>query len=163
VAETSGAARPAAALDWRKKASQGAFAEVIAAAEKRGLDATLSGVGLEDLAALADSARYARRSTLAKRVLLVERSRFPNSAPARDAAFFLGRIAEDEGGSASEWYDRYLNESPHGTYASQALGRKMMLAYKQRGAQAAQSLAADYLGRYPNGSYAGTAKKIGAE
>jgi len=162
VAEASVANRPAA-LDWRKKAAQGDFAYVIAAAEKRGLDATLATVQLDDLAALADSARYARRSALAKRVLVAERSRFPNSAPARDAAFFLGRIAEDEGGSASEWYDRYLNESPHGAYASQALGRKMMLAYKQRGAKAAQTLAADYLGRYPNGSYAGTARKIGAE
>ena len=98
-----------------------------------------------------------------ERALLAERARFPRSAAARDAAFFLGRIAEDEGTGASEWYDRYLSESSDGAYASQALGRKMMLAYKQRGAQAAQSLAADYLGRYPNGSYAGTAKKIGAE
>jgi len=144
-------------------AAQGDFAAVIAAAEKRGIDATLAGASLDDLAALADSARYARRSALAKRVLLAERSRFPNSSPARDAAFFLGRIAEDEGGGASEWYDRYLTESPQGAYAPQALGRKMMLAYQQRGAKAAQALAADYLARHPNGSYAGTAKKIGAE
>jgi len=152
-----------AGLDWRKKAAQGDFGDVIAAAERRGLDTTLATAPLDDLAALADSARYARRSSLAKRTLLAERSRFPKSSAARDAAFFLGRIAEDEGGGASEWYDRYLNESPQGAYASQALGRKMMLVYQQRGAKAAQSIAAEYLARYPSGAYAGTAKKIGAE
>ncbi|HEX5101597.1 MAG TPA: FecR family protein [Polyangiaceae bacterium] len=150
-------------LEWRKKAAQGEFGDVIAAAERRGLDTTLATAPLDDLAALADSARYARRSSLAKRTLLAERSRFPKSGAARDAAFFLGRIAEDEGGGASEWYDRYLNESPQGAYASQALGRKMMLVYQQRGAAAAQALAAEYLARYPSGAYAGTAKKIGAE
>jgi hypothetical protein len=159
---TEAPAGRSAGLDWRKLAARGQFAEVIAAAEKRGLDATLAGAPLDDLAALADSARYARRSSLAKRALMAERSRFPNSTAARDAAFFLGRIAEDEGGGASEWYDRYLTESPQGAYASQAHGRKMMLAY-QRGAEAAQALAAEYLARYPKGAYAGTAKKIGAE
>ena len=151
------------ALDWRKKAAQGDFAEVIAAAERRGIDATLASVPLEDLAALADSARYARRTALAKRALLTERSRFPRSAAARDAAFFLGRIAEDEGTGASEWYERYLSESPDGAYASQALGRKMMLAYQRGGAKSAAALASTYLEKYPSGAYAGTAKKIGSE
>lgn len=161
----SEAATPAhaAGLEWRKKAAQGEFGDVIAAAERRGLETTLATAPLDDLAALADSARYARRSSLAKRTLLAERARFPKSGAARDAAFFLGRIAEDEGGGASEWYDRYLTESPQGAYASQALGRKMMLVYQQRGAKAAQGIAAEYLGRYPSGAYAGTAKKIGAE
>jgi hypothetical protein len=149
-------------LDWRKKAAEGAFGEVIAAAEKRGIEATLAGVSLSDLAALADSARYARRLPLAKRALLAERSRFPRSVAARDAAFFLGRIAEDEGGGAVEWYDRYLMESKEGAYASQALGRKMMLVYQQRGAESARAVATEYLARFPNGSYAATATKIGA-
>ncbi len=155
-------ALPSGDLEWRKKAAEGAFAEVIAAAERRGLDATLGSASLSDLTALADSARYARRLPLAKRALLAERSRFPKSHAARDAAFFLGRIAEDEGSGAVEWYDRYLMESKEGAYASQALGRKMMLVYQARGADSARSVAAEYLARFPNGSYAATAKKIGA-
>jgi hypothetical protein len=151
------------ALDWRKKAAQGDFADVIAAAERRGLESTLASAPLEDLAALADSARYARRSSLAKRALLAERARFPRSAAARDAAFFLGRIAEDEGTGASEWYDRYLSESSDGAYASQALGRKMMLVYQRGGATAAGGIATAYLEKYPSGAYSGTAKKISAE
>ena len=160
--DTTLSARPQP-LDWRKKAAAGEFADVIAAAERRGLDATLASVSLDDLAALADSARYARRPALAKRALLAERSRFPRSVAARDAAFFLGRIAEDEGAGASEWYERYLSESPEGAYASQALGRQMMLAYQRGGAKAASSLASSYLAKYPNGAYVGTAKKIGSE
>jgi len=133
---------------------------VIAAAEARGLDATLSSAALEDLAALADSARYARRISLAKRVLLAERKRFPASRAARDAAFFLARLAEDEGGGALDWYDRYLSESPRGTYAPQALGRKMLLVHAQQGAAAARPLAAEYLERHPSGPYAASARKI---
>jgi hypothetical protein len=147
-------------LDWRKKAAAGAFGEVIDAAERRGLEATLASVTLADLTALADSARYARRTPLAKRALLAERSRFAKSQAARDAAFFLGRIAEDEGSGALEWYDRYLAESAQGAYASQALGRKMMLVYQQRGAGAARAIASEYLARFPNGSYAATASKL---
>jgi hypothetical protein len=151
---------PPASLDWQKRAAAGEFAAVIAAAEARGLEATLASASLEDLAALADSARYARRNSLAKRVLLAERKRFPVSRTARDAAFFLARLAEDEGEGALEWYDRYLSESPRGTYASQALGRKMLLVHAQQGSDAARPLAAEYLSRYPNGPYAASAQKI---
>jgi hypothetical protein len=151
---------PHASLEWQKRAAAGEFGAVIAAAEARGLEATLASASLEDLAALADSARYARRNSLAKRVLLAERKRFPASRTARDAAFFLARLAEDEGGGALEWYDRYLSESPRGTYASQALGRKMLLVHAQQGSDAARPLAAEYLSRYPNGPYAAAAQKI---
>jgi hypothetical protein len=148
------------ALDWARRAAQGEFAAVIEAAERRGLENTLSTASLADLAALADSARYARRASLAKRVLLAERKRFPTSGAARDAAFFLGRLAEDNGSGALEWYDRYLADSPRGTYASQALGRKMMLVYQQRGAAGTRVIADDYLARFPSGPYAAAARKI---
>ncbi len=148
---------------WARQVAQGHFAAVIAEAEQRGLARTLSSGSLEELAALADAARYSGRAQIAKRVLLAERQRFPGSSAARDAAFFLGRIAEDSGGGAIEWYERYVSESPRGSYASQAFGRKMMLVYKQRGASAAKPVAADYLSRYPNGPYAAAARKIDEE
>lgn len=148
---------------WTRQVAQGHFAAVIQEAEQRGMDRTLASGSLEELAALADAARYSGRSQIAKRVLTAERQRFPSSSAARDAAFFLGRIAEESGGGAIEWYERYVNESPRGSYASQAFGRKMMLLYKQRGASAAKPVAADYLSRYPNGPYAATARKIDEE
>jgi FecR protein len=156
--------RPGAeAHAWTREVAQGHFTAVLDEAEQRGLDRTLGSGSLEELAALADAARYAGRSPVAKRVLLAERQRFPSSGPARDATFFLGRIAEDGGGGAIEWYERYVSESPRGAYASQAFGRKMMLLYKQRGASAAKSVAAEYLSRYPNGPYAAAARKIDEE
>jgi hypothetical protein len=148
---------------WTRQVAQGHFNAVLDEAQQRGLDRTLSGGSLEELAALADAARYAGRSAVAKRVLLAERQRFPNSGQARDAAFFLGRIAEEGGGGAIEWYERYVSENPRGAYASQAFGRKMMLLYKQRGPSAAGPVAAEYLSRYPNGPYAAAARKIAQE
>jgi ferric-dicitrate binding protein FerR (iron transport regulator) len=148
---------------WSQLVAQGDFASVIQDAEKRGLERVFSTASLADLSALADAARYARRGTIAQRALLAERQRFPGSRQARDAAFFLGRLKEDEGGGALEWYERYLSESPQGTYVSQALGRKVMLVYQQRGAAAARSEARAYLERYPNGPYAAAARKIVAE
>lgn len=148
---------------WTKQVAQGHFAAVLDEAEQRGLERILGGGSLEELAALADAARYAGRSAVAKRVLLAERQRFASSSPARDAAFFLGRIAEDSGGGAIEWYERYVQESPRGPYASQAFGRKMMLLYKQRGPAAAKPVAAEYLSRFPNGPYAAAARKLEQE
>lgn len=148
---------------WTREVAQGHFNAVLTEAEQRGLDRTLSSGTLEELSALADAARYAGRSAVAKRVLLAERQRFASSAAARDAAFFLGRIAEDSGGGAGEWYARYLEESPRGAYASQALGRQMMLLYQQRGRAAAEPMALEYLSRYPNGPYAAAARKIDQE
>lgn len=148
---------------WTRQVAQGHFNTVLEEAEQRGLERTLSGGSLEELSALSDAARYAGRSAVAKRVLLAERQRFVGSAAARDAAFFLGRIAEDSGGGASEWYARYLEESPRGAYASQALGRQMMLLYQQRGRTAAEPMALEYLSRYPNGPYAAAARKIDQE
>ena len=157
-APSSGAKAPE--LGWAKSVAQGNFAEVLEDAERRGVEHTLATAPLGELQALADAARYGRRTALARRVLQAERSRFPGSRAAVEAAFFLGRIVEDEGGDAIEWYDRYLAESRSGSYASQALGRKMMLVYGRRGAAKTQKLAEDYLSRYPKGPYASAAKKI---
>ncbi|HEX6767586.1 MAG TPA: FecR domain-containing protein [Polyangiaceae bacterium] len=147
-------------LGWAKSVAQGNFNAVLDEAEKRGVDHTIATASLGELSALADAARYGRRTALARRVLLAERSRFPGSRSAVEAGFFLGRIVEDEGGDAIEWYDRYLAESANGSYASQALGRKMMLVYARRGAVQTRPLAENYLSRYPSGPYASAAKKI---
>ncbi len=158
------AGRPdARGATWSQLVAQGDFAGVIDEAERRGLERVFASSSIEDLSALADAARYGRRGAIAQRALLAERQRFPGSRPARDAAFFLGRLKEDEGGGALEWYERYLAESPQGSYVPQALGRKVMLVYQQRGAAAARPEADAYLERYPNGPYAAAARKIVAE
>jgi ferric-dicitrate binding protein FerR (iron transport regulator) len=164
-----GAARPVPApgvdASWSKLIAQGDFQGVLADAEQRGLARTLDSASAADLNALADAARYVRRSDVARRTLLAERERFPRSVTAREAAFFLGGLAEDESGAASaktalEWYERYMADSPRGTYAAQALGRQMILVHKLRGAAAARPIATEYLARFPSGPYAEPAKKL---
>jgi hypothetical protein len=158
---SSAGSRPGSdAQAWKRRVAEGDFDAVLEQAERRGLERTLGAGSLEELAALADAARYAGRSGIAKRALLAQRQRFAGSSRARDAAFFLGRIAEDSGSGGLDWYERYLSESPGGAYVSQAYGRKMMLIYKRSGASAARPAATDYLSRYPNGPYAAAARKL---
>lgn len=151
---------PGARATWSQKVAQGKFQAVIDDAQRRGLEQTLATASIEELSALADAARYASSTGIARRALLAERQRFARSNAAREAAFFLGRLAEERGEGALEWYDRYLSESPRGPYASQALGRRMMIFYRQRGKESALSLAREYLQRFPKGSYASAANKI---
>jgi len=95
--------------------------------------------------------------------LLAQRSRFPSSARARDAAFLLGRqeeVREDNARKALSWYERYLEEAPSGAYAGEALGRKMIVTQELMGVAAAQRVAEDYLRRFPTGTYAGAARAL---
>jgi FecR protein len=160
-----GAPQAGGDASWSKLIAQGDFQGVLADAEQRGLARTLETASAADLTALADAARYVRRSDVARRALMAERDRFSQAVTGREAAFFLGGLAEDESGVAAtktalEWYERYMAESPRGTYAAQALGRQMILVHKLRGAAAARPIATQYLERFPDGPYAGPAKKL---
>jgi hypothetical protein len=160
---TSAGVGPArgAAPTLRDRVARGEFASVIAEAEARGLDAALNASSLGDLAALSDAARYAGRADLAERALLAERSRFPGSGEARSAAFLLGRMAEATSPSAAiAWYDRYLAESPAGSLASEALGRKMVVVKASAGRDAARPIAEEYRRRYPEGAFTAVAGEI---
>jgi hypothetical protein len=145
---------------WSSRVAAGEFDLVVSAAEARGLDKVYQRAPLVDLEALADAARYARRSSVARDALLAMRSRFAGSKPAKQAAFLLGRLVEDESAPAAlEWYERYLKEDPDGVHASQALGRKMLILHRQ-GDAAATSTAQDYLRRFPSGSHGPSARRI---
>jgi hypothetical protein len=165
-AEAAPAHRPARvshplAKSWSRRMARGDFEAVVEAAERRGLESVLAHGSRTELAALADAARYTRRTRLAGRALDAERERFPETAEGREAAFFLGNLAEDGGDrpGAVSWYDRYLREDAAGTYAAQALGRKMLIE-SRRGSSAAGRDAEEYLRRFPAGSYADAARLI---
>jgi hypothetical protein len=144
--------------DWAKKVAQGEFAAVLREAKALGHARLLGNAQLSDLSALADAARYARQTQLGRSALLALRTRFPESESGRDAAFFLGRLSG--GNDALKWYDRYLTEQPNGQYASQALGRSMMLHYERGAAERAAELAREYLRRFAEGPYATSARKL---
>jgi hypothetical protein len=88
------------------------------------------------------------------------RQRFAGSDAARTAAFLLGRMSEGSPASAITWYDTYLGEAPAGTFAAEALGRKMALLDRSGRRSAARTIAKQYLARYPKGAYAELANQL---
>jgi hypothetical protein len=148
--------------NWSRLIARGEFAAVVRDAERRGLDATLAGASADELTALADAARYTRRNELARQALLGVRARFPSSARASEAAFFLGRLAELSPASAPaalSWYEAYLGESAGGPYAGEALGRELVLLARSDPGRARKT-AQTYLERFPRGAQAHLAKSL---
>jgi hypothetical protein len=163
IASTREPPSPAPELSWSQLLARGDIRRILDQAEEHGIERTLATAGSADLAALADAARYMRQDPLAIRVLLAERKRFPQTMAGNDAAFFLGGVYEgraDAGSqrSALEWYDRYLREAATGSYAAQAMGRKLLVL--ERLHEDARSAAAEYLHRYPGGAYVATARRL---
>jgi hypothetical protein len=147
---------------WAKLIARGDFAAVVKDAETRGLNVTLAGASAADLTSLADAARYTRRSDVARQALLGLRTRFPGTARASDAAFFLGRLAEMPPSAASAalaWYETYLGESGRGPYAGEALGREIALLARTDRVRARKA-AKTYLERFPHGTQAELAKSL---
>ena len=162
VAHVGPAEAPAAPEPWPRLIARGDFAAVVRQAEKRGLDVTLASASAADLGALADAARYTKRNDLARQALLGLRARFPGTARASDAAFFLGRLAEltpTSGAAALSWYETYLGESGRGPYAGEALGREIVLLARTDQARARKA-AQTYLERFPKGAQAELAKSL---
>jgi hypothetical protein len=149
-------------LNWEELVSGGHFEAVIRDAQHRGVDECIAGASSGELAALADAARYSRHDDIARRALLAERRRFPGSPSARDAAFLLGRLQEtgQDAARAIDWYETYLQETSDGTYASDALGREMLLLQQTSMGARARAAASQYLSRFPSGPYAARARAI---
>ncbi len=147
---------------WAGLIARGDFAGVVRDAERRGLDIVLASAAASELTSLADAARYTKHGDLARQALLGLRARFPGTARAGDAAFFLGRLAETPPSSASAavaWYETYLRESASGPYAGEALGREIALLARTDRVRA-QKIAQLYLQRFPHGTQANLAKSL---
>jgi hypothetical protein len=149
-------------MAWSEMVAMGQFTAVVADAEQRGLGVILARASAVDLSSLADAARYTKHADLARQALLAIRARFAGSDNARDASFFLGRLAEStirQPGAALGWYDTYLGEAPRGLYASEALGRQMTLLAGTAPARA-RAIARTYLERFPRGPQAELARSL---
>ena len=157
------APRPSGAgQSWSARVASGDYRSVLREAEQKDLDATLINGPLADLAALADAARYLRRDDIARRALVAERSRFPHSSEAHAAAFLLARLLEEEGDilGAASGYDRYLRESPRGSFAQEAMGRELALLRGRGDRTAALPVAQRYLREFPFGPYTQIARDV---
>jgi len=148
---------------WRTELAEGHAASIVAEAQRQGLGHVLESADSEDLAALADAARYVRRVDVARRALNAQRRRFPGSKRAAEASFLLGRLEDESPAGAARalaWYDRYLAEAPSGAYASEALGRKMTVLERTGRHADALAIARAYLKRFATGSYAHAASVL---
>ena len=161
ASEASVRSAPPSDPSWRQAIATGQWDRVLADIDRDGL-ATLRSLSSENLLAVADAARYRRRPDLARAALLEHRRRFPNSTRSLDALFLLGRVEEiGQGGKlAIQRYDEYLARAPAGTYAAEALGRRMILTKDVEGPASAARIAEQYLRRFPNGSYAKAARAL---
>jgi ferric-dicitrate binding protein FerR (iron transport regulator) len=170
-ATTEGEARVSAALGkaellgWPALVAKGRFAEVVSAAEAVGTERALHERNGADLSALAHAAHYTGRTALAVSAWTTLRERFSGQKSARQAAFFLGRVYDQQGRAADalRWLNAYLAEASGDVYASEALGRKLAVVQKLQGPSAARPVAQDYLTRFPKGAYAQTARALLAD
>lgn len=151
---------PSAARPWPARVAAGDYDGVLAEAEARGIDGVLGGASASDLSAFADAARYRGRSGLATRALQALRDRFRGTPASANAAFLLGRMADDAGSAAAaiRWYDAHLAEG--GAFAAEAMGRKMLAVRRSSGEAAAASVARAYLERFPHGAHASIARSL---
>ena len=148
---------------WTAAVKENRSADVVADADRRGLATVLERADSDDLWALANAARYGGRYSLAHQALLAQRKRFPASDRARDAAFLLGRLHNDDRhgpDDALKWYDRYLAEARDGIHVSDALGRKMTLLERWNRHPESLTVAEEYLRRFPGGFYVNAARAL---
>jgi TolA-binding protein len=148
---------------WSSAVTSGRASAVLAEADQLGMTGVLRQADSDDLWALAHAARYAERYALAEQALTEQRRRFPGSQRASEAAFLLGRLHDGDSGGPSAaltWYDRYLSEAPGGNYVPDALGRKMTLLERWQRRPEAVAQAAEYLRRFPHGTYANAASLL---
>ena len=148
---------------WRDDLAHGQWDRILEDVRRVGIEATLSGASSEDLLAVADAARYRRQPDLARSALLAVRRRFPGSTRALDAIFLLGRLEESRVGGAPQAiarYDEYLARAANGPFVGEALGRKMTLTDTLEGSSHSRPIAEEYLRRFPNGTYAGSARAL---
>lgn len=145
---------------WTELVAKGKHDVVLAEARERGIPSVLGSGSAAELLALADAARYGGDASTASRALQALRDRFAGTKAATDAAFLLGRMADDGGSPAGaiRWYDAHIAEG--GAFAAEALGRKMLAVRRSSGDGAARAVAKQYLDRYPKGPHAAVARAL---
>jgi hypothetical protein len=150
-----------AVVPWSRRLALGNFRDVVDEASAAGIELVFARRGLDDLSALATAARLSGETELARRALAAVRGRFPGTPAAAEAAFLLGRLAEDvdhNPAAAVLWYERAYSEVPTGALAPEALGRKLG-ALQSDGADASAA-ARLYLQRFPAGPHAVRARAL---
>lgn len=158
-APTVSVEKPLTIPAWQKLAAAGKHKEALEAAEQAGFDNIVATASIPVLLELADEARYAGSAGRARQALLRAREL---GAKGR-TAFLMGKLAADHdhaSGEAITWFQRYLEESPAGGLAEQALGRIVEMHDRQGHREEAIQAAQSYLQRYPGGAYETLARRV---
>ena len=148
--------------DWATLIANGRFQDVVRAIAPQDLPRILETSSSSSLKSLAQAAHYTGHTAMARGAYEALRRRFPSSNDGKQAAFFLGRMDDEQGRptQAVNWFDTYLAESPRGVYAAEALGRKLLIVQHTRGSAAAAQLAREYLAKFPEGAHHNVAQRI---
>jgi TolA-binding protein len=150
-------------VSWSVRMAAGEYQIVVDEALSAGLEQSLRARPSGDLSALSDAARYVGRADVARRALVAQRQRFPETDSAASAAFHLGTLAEQRDPTSREalkWYDLYLSTAPAGTFVPETLGRKMLILQRRDDMTAARSIAEAYRRQFPGGPYRRQADRI---
>jgi hypothetical protein len=151
------------AVNWEQQVRRGEYLTVLKDAENKGLQRVLATANSGELLALANAARFSGRVDVGRDAYKAIRQRFGSSSASVSAAFLLGRLMEGSSPTeARRWYERYEQEAPKGALAAEAMGRRLVLTQTTGSRAEVQRLAEEYLRRFPDGPYAGVARKITA-
>jgi hypothetical protein len=141
--------------------ARGQHQRIVELAEQHGTSTIIAKSNPMELLALGNAARFTGRYTLATNTYRALRERFAHSREALASAFYLGRLLESSApDQAIFWYERYSSESPGGDFVADALGRRVVLLQRSQPGVRAENAASEYLNRFPNGPYAGFARKL---
>lgn len=151
------------AVSWEAQVRRGEYGAVLRDAEARGVSRVLLTASSAELLALANAARFSGRADLGRDAYKAIRQRFSGSQASASAAFLLGRLTESTSATeAKHWYERYEQDAPKGALTAEAMGRRLVLTQTTGSRAEVLRLAEDYLKRFPDGPYAGVARKIAA-
>jgi hypothetical protein len=146
---------------WAAEVARGEYAVVFRKANEKGWSQVLAQASESDLMAVANAARFLGRTSASREVLEAIRHRFKGSYSAHSATYLLGRLTEPSSPKeAIAWYSQYERESPSGSLLAEAAGRRLLLVQASGDRSAAERLAREYVSRFPDGPYAGVARKI---
>jgi len=148
-------------VGWAAEVARGEYASVFRKANERGWGQVLAQANQADLVAVANAARFMGRVSASREALEAIRHRFKGTYAAQSATYLMGRLAEPASPrEAIGWYLQYEREAPGGSLLAEAAGRRLLMVQAVGDRSGAERLAREYVGRFPDGPYAGVARKI---
>jgi transmembrane sensor len=148
------------AATWQELAAAGKYHDSLALAEQAGFDSECRRASGQDLLLLGDAARLSGSPARARQAYQAARSKIPGGGR---ATYGLGLVDFDQQGdfaSAARWFDRYLQDQPHGALRGEAMGRLMESLERSGQKSRAQQLAGQYLTEFPTGGRSALARRL---